>query len=85
MAYIELELAIRTIKGNGILGSGYSDEEREEDVIDMLSSIAGPIPHGHWIPVDELNDAFDCSECNIMVRKKHNFCPNCGIDMRKED
>ena len=27
------------------------------------------------------NDAFDCSECDVMVMKKHNYCPNCGAKM----
>lgn len=37
--YICLEDAINAIRENGILGSGYSDSEREEDVIDMLTSL----------------------------------------------
>ncbi len=37
-----------------------------------------PIVHGRWIPVDEKQDAFDCSECDAMVQRQHNFCPKCG-------
>ena len=37
--YIRLEDAINAIRENGIYGSGYSDSEREEDVIDMLMSL----------------------------------------------
>ena len=36
---------------------------------------------GHWIPVDDKNDAFDCSECIAMVAKKTNYCPRCGAKM----
>lgn len=36
---------------------------------------------GHWIPVDDKNDAFDCSECIAMVAKKTNYCPGCGAKM----
>ena len=28
--------------------------------------------------------AWECSECGEVVEAKHNFCPNCGCDMRKE-
>ena len=43
-----------------------------------------PVVHGRWIPVDEENDAFDCSECDAMVSRKYNFCPKCGADMRSQ-
>lgn len=37
--YIKLEDAIHIIRENGIYGAGYSDEERENDVINMLESL----------------------------------------------
>ena len=37
--------------------------------------------HGAWLPVDEKEDAFDCSLCDVMVQKRHNFCPKCGAKM----
>lgn len=40
-----------------------------------------PIVHGRWLPVDEKEDAFDCSVCDAMVKKRHNFCPKCGAKM----
>jgi predicted RNA-binding Zn-ribbon protein involved in translation (DUF1610 family) len=36
---------------------------------------------GEWIPVDEKRDAFDCSECDAMVSRMMNYCPNCGARM----
>lgn len=42
-----------------------------------------PAKYGYWLPVDEKEDAFDCSECDAMVQKKHNFCPKCGVRMIK--
>lgn len=39
------------------------------------------VRHGEWLPVDDENDAFDCSECPAMVRKKTNYCPRCGAKM----
>lgn len=44
-----------------------------------------PVRHGRWLPVDELEDAFDCSECDAMVSKRLNYCPNCGAKMDKEE
>lgn len=43
---------------------------------------AEPIRYGEWLPVDDKNDAFDCSECDVMVMKKHNYCPNYGAKMK---
>ncbi len=40
-----------------------------------------PVRHGRWIPVDEMEDAFDCSECDAMVSKRLNYCPKCGAHM----
>ena len=37
--YIKLQDAINIIREEGIYGSGYSDEEREDDVIRMLESL----------------------------------------------
>ena len=35
-----------------------------------------------WLPVDEENDAWDCSLCGAMVSRKTNYCPRCGRRMR---
>ena len=37
--YIKLVVAIRMIREQGIYGEGHSDEERENDVINMLESL----------------------------------------------
>ena len=39
---------------------------------------------GHWIRI-KAYEKWECSECNTVFRftfKEHNFCPNCGADMR---
>ena len=45
-------------------------------------------PHGEWIPQDEFEAYNKCSNCGIMIDNDfpiwRNFCPNCGIPMRKE-
>lgn len=49
-----------------------------------ISEICKRLAHGQWLPVDEKNDAFDCSKCDIMVHKRLNYCPNCGAKMDAE-
>lgn len=39
--YIELEAAIKKIRDEGIYGEGHSDEERENNVIEMLECLPG--------------------------------------------
>lgn len=34
-----------------------------------------------WLPVDEKNDAFDCSNCIAMVQRPTDRCPKCGAVM----
>ena len=53
-----------------------------EKIIAIPAADVAPVRHGHWIPVDEQEDAFDCSECDAMVSKRVNYCPKCGADMR---
>ena len=58
-----------------------------KDYIDSQPTVdAVPVKHGQWIPVlngidDDTNPAFDCSECDAMCNKKHNYCPVCGTKM----
>ena len=56
-----------------------------EAILNAPTFEAEPIRYGKWLPVDDKNDAFDCSECDVMVMRKHNYCPNCGAKMRKEN
>lgn len=51
------------------------------EVCEVPSAEAASVRHGQWLPVDENEDAFDCSECDAMVQKRHNFCPKCGAKM----
>ena len=72
--YIELDAAIALIREQGIYGCYYSDAEREENVIDMLTSLpaadVAPVVHGRWIleAHDERvnyrwNVTAECSNC----------------------
>lgn len=39
---------------------------------------------GHWKDIPKYKDiAWQCSECEHFTTMKHNFCPNCGEDMRE--
>lgn len=62
---IYLDEAITRIKDDGILGSGYSDDERMDDVIDILESChvvdAVEVVHGRWIPSDiDIDEHEEC-------------------------
>ena len=97
--YIKLNDAIDIIRQNGIYGSGYSDSERENDVIEMLESL--PTYNfdniGHWKsttytqcvgfkdgnPIYKPVLAHKCSECGKIAHAKHNFCKACGVKMEE--
>lgn len=82
--------AIKTIRNHGIYGSGYSDSERENDVIDMLESVptveAKPVVYGEWqkYTISKLF-THTCNICHCDVNEKTPYCPWCGADMRKEE
>lgn len=54
-----------------------------------------PVVRGRWIDLDECsNEGVYCSNCQKKVykfsysntmKRKSNFCPNCGADMREVD
>ena len=47
-----------------------------------------PLPKGHWIE-HEIEDTLrwlECSNCHCETYNvKHNYCPNCGADMRDKE
>ena len=41
---------------------------------------------GHWNEIPKYKDiAWQCSKCEHFTTMKHNYCPNCGVDMRGEE
>ena len=66
-------------------------KQRVSSVEQSLIALAMPYeerPHGKWIK-HTFNTclglgewSYKCSECNKVYYGKHNFCPNCGADMR---
>lgn len=53
--------------------------------IKQLPSVTPEPKMGYWIQVDDIADAFDCSECDAMVSRKYNYCPKCGAKMESEE
>lgn len=53
------------------------------NVKSMVAADVAPVVHGRWI-VDE-NGVTYCGRCRIIddYASVHNFCPNCGADMRE--
>lgn len=90
---IERKAAIAKIREEGVYGSGYSNEEREDNVVDMLTSIpaADVWPHGKWKHVSWCKDESyqeggywisRCTNCSMPYHSETPFCPHCGADMR---
>ena len=83
---IALDEAIAKVKDDGILGEGYSDDERIDDVCDILESCeivdAVEVVHGRWkhIHVGGFGYIPACSECG-WHDSETNYCPNCGAKM----
>lgn len=52
-------------------------------MVDAQAAVdAEPVRHGKWLYVGYGKpDAWDCSECGVMVAKQHFYCPRCGAKM----
>ena len=55
-------------------------------IVDMIKDApvieAESVRHGKWLYVGHGKpDAWDCSECSVMVAKQHFYCPRCGAKM----
>ena len=59
----------------------YSEEQLRMFAHDALILLLKN-PIGEWLPVDDKNDAWDCSFCGAMVGRKTNYCPRCGRRMQ---
>lgn len=68
----------------------YRSKDNCEDLklFDKLPSVTPERPHGHWKEFDHgMGLVFlKCSRCGEFQSRadNHNFCPNCGADMRGE-
>lgn len=76
--YVSRKDVITTIRENGVYGSGYSNEEREDDVVDMIASVPAadvqPVKRGHWVKrmkehataeYTSFTPIWSCSECGL--------------------
>ena len=69
-----------------------------QNIKDIPAADVRPVVRGRWIvgkiddPILEpvgISESFRCSECDYgyvsFDQKRHNYCPNCGADMRGGD
>ena len=87
--YIEREKAIECIrphvKPTTVYGEGYMQAiEHAVDILELLPTAdVQPVRRGHWIEVD-YGMFVKCSECGNISEFEHNYCDECGADMRGE-
>lgn len=80
---ISRKALIETIRKYGICGSGYSDEERINDVIDMIESEPPVEPQkGEWKKYGNLYFDYECSLCGRLSEFDTPFCQHCGARMK---
>lgn len=91
--YISRQDVITTIRENGVYGSGYSNEEREDNVVDMIESVPAadvrPVIKCKWKNLTRAGFASveaTCSACGktLFYKSWWHFCPNCGAKVEKE-
>ena len=88
MAYIELETAIKVLRGKAIAKypasfyMGLLAASNELNNISLADVI--PVRHGRWL--HRKNGVAYCSECEVdTVEDETEYCPNCGCMIDLED
>lgn len=72
-------------------GALFTLDEYGVEIINMaIEALKSERPKGHWIGVEKLEDRpsykwYRCSECEMLVESRVNYCPNCGADMKGAD
>ena len=60
-----------------------------QDVVNIHTIEAEPVRHGRWETNSDRPDSLICSICkcgfDMWKHDPHNYCPNCGADMRGEE
>ncbi len=87
MAYIELETAIKVLRGKAIAkypASFYMGLLAASNELNNISPAdVIPVRHGRWL--HRKNGVAYCSECEIdAVEDGTEYCPNCGAKMDLE-
>lgn len=63
-------------------------DEKDRPYYEALSEAIArkPVVHGHWnkYPTTDGWDIVECSECGHCGIIEHNYCPDCGADMRRK-
>jgi len=80
--YIDREAAITKIREEGVYGSGYSNEEREDNVVDMIESIPAAdvrlvvlCQNCKWTKTDGMEDpAIYCEKWDRWEMPPDGFC-----------
>lgn len=74
-----LNLPKRTMKN--YFGEVVGEVVYVKDIMELPSVTPKP-KTGHWILRD---DTCKCSNCKDISPVLHNYCPNCGVEMRGEE
>lgn len=64
----------------------YSCAEIKEFVDAIPAADVQPVKHGRWIPSEDDEKVFGCSECYSVIYgyRRANYCPKCGAKMDGE-
>lgn len=79
---------------DGVIRWERNGEKKRAELIDLIEAYEDKQKHGRWIVCDDLYKTIDgrvfdgyreCSVCGEIYPyfPEHNYCPNCGADMRE--
>ena len=58
-------------------------------IADFPSADVAPVRYGHWNTINLITTGlpwkYRCSDCGCPQEYAHNYCPNCGAKMDKEE
>ena len=87
--YIERETAIAWFMPYAHAGESIDADVVISDIKGMKAADVAPVRHGRWETNSDRPDSLICSICkcgfDMWKHDPHNYCPNCGADMRGEE
>ena len=87
--YIERETAIAWFMPYAHAGESIDADVVISDIKGMKAADVAPVRHGRWETNSDRPDSLICSICkcgfDMWKHDPHNYCPNCGADMREKE
>lgn len=84
--YIEREAAYEDFERCNSENPKWTPSRVKTLIARQKAADVAPVRHGHWNAINQIATGlpwkYRCNDCGCPQEYTHNYCPNCGADMR---